>query len=316
MKYLIFTERETIKASFRHSGYLPLGFHGLSEIREVCKGIRGAIIYVDRDSLSNEELEQHLSYFNNRADLRIAIIDGKDITNDPAEYFQNGAVDYIGPALLKEGLSRQRLEKVQRFNPIERRFINEGFDSSVPYSGRNWDSVKEGEEYVFSMLYAGLDDMGRIREHLGQEGAERFNLEFRNWMDHHMDAWYGYRWLWNGWGGVYLFPFDGQNFYAMEAAMECYLNRKINKFSNYEIKTTFRLALHLGSTIFLKRGETGSIVSDSINSLFHIACRDGSEDELVLSEEVRAQIPPTLHPYLEKGVEFEGRKIYRLKSCL
>jgi hypothetical protein len=316
MKYLVFTEREPIRKSFQKSGYEPIEFHNPDALRDICRGIRGAIIYLDREADSHDNLLKHLSYLNNRSDLRFAIVDGVKPTEDPAFFFHYGAVDYISPALIKQGLSRERLEQVQRFNPIDSRMINDNWDDSVPYSGVNWDKVEEGKEYLFSMLYVGLDDMVRIQEILGQEGAEKFNTDFRNWLDEHMDAWYGYQWLWNGWGGVYLFPFNGQRIYAMEAAMECFLNKRFSRFSSFEIKTTFRLALHLGSSVFLKRGETGSIVSDSINSLFHMAYRDENQDGLTISQEVRPYIPETLFPFLGKGKEFEGRLIYQLKEPL
>ncbi len=317
MRYLIFTDREPIREFFLESGYEKLEFHSPDSLREICKGIRGAVVYLDLESRPFEEdLTHHLSYLNHRSDLRFAIVDSGEPTEDPAFFFHYGAVDYISPGLLRQGLSRERLEQVQRLNPIDRRFINDGWNRSVPYSGVNWEGVEEGREYLFALLYVGLDDMMRVQEILGQEGAERFNQEFRNWLDEHMDAWYGYQWLWNGWGGVYLFPFDGQKFYAMEAALECYLNRRISRFSRYEVRTTFRMGLHLGSTEFQKRGHTGNIVSDSVNTLFHMACREGCRDELVLSDEVRSHIPQSLYPYLEKGEKFEGRVIYRVKNCL
>ena len=316
MKYLVFTDREPIRECFMESGYEPLEFHNPDSLRDICRQVRGAVIYLDREGHSHETLNQHFSYLSSRNDLRFAVVEGLAPTEDPAYFFHYGAVDYISTQLLEKGISRERLEQAQRLNPIDRRFINEDLDSSVPYSGVNWDGIEDGEEYVFAMLYAGLDDMMHVQEILGQEGAERFNREFMEWLNEHMDAWYGYQWLWNGWGGVFLFPFNGQNFYAMEAAMECYLNRRISRFSDYEVQTTFRLALHLGSTVFRKRGETGSIVSDSINTLFHMACRKESRDELVISQEVRSLIPDSLYPYLEEGESFEGRLIYRLKKCL
>ncbi|MBN2627066.1 MAG: hypothetical protein JXA95_10405 [Spirochaetales bacterium] len=317
MRYLIFTDREPIRHFFLASGYEKLEFHPPENLRDICRGIRGAVVYLDLESRPFEEdLDHHLSYLKHRPDLRFAIVDNHSPAEDPAFFFHYGAVDYISPIMLEQGMSRERLEQVQRLNPIDRRYINTSYDKSVPYSGVNWDQVEEGREYIFAMLYVGLDDMMRVQEILGQEGAERFNREFRTWLDEHMDAWYGYQWLWNGWGGVYLFPFDGQNMFAMEAAMECYLNRRISRFSKYEVRTTFRMGLHLGATEFRHRGHTGNIVSDSLNTLFHMSCRENSRDEMVLSEEVRSHVPPSLYPYLERGEKFEGRFIYRIKNCL
>jgi hypothetical protein len=316
MRFLIFTNCPIITKSFEQSGYTPLEFYTSNQLRDVCKRIRGAIIYLDKSCDSPENFEKHLSYLNNRSDLRFAIIESLNPVLDPAYFFHNGAVDYIGPSLLEQGISRERLEQVQRFNPIDSRFIHNDFDDSIPYSGATWDRVEEGKEYVFGMLYAGLDGMGKITEVLGQEGADKFTAEFREWLNEHMDAWYGYQWLWNDFGGVYLFPFDGKNYYAMEAAMECFLNKKISRFSHFERKTTFRFILHLGSTTFLKRGKTGSIISDSINSLFHMAYRNDSCDELVISQEVKSLIPESLLAYLGSEKEFEGRKLYRFKDIL
>jgi hypothetical protein len=314
MKYLIFTDKEIIKKSFEQSGYTPMEFHQLQDLREVCKRTRGAFVYLDRNGEDRKSLEKHISYLSNRPDLRFALVDVDEPALDPACFFHIGAVDYISPQLLKKGLTKDRLEQVQRFNPIDIRYINNDFNDIIPFSGPTWENVDEGKEYVFAMLYAGLDDMARIQELLGKEGAEKFTCEFREWLNNQMDAWYGYQWLWNDWGGVYLFPFDGKNFYAMEAAMECFLNKRIARFSHFERKTTFRFILHLGSAPFYKRGNTGNIISDSINSLFHMAYREGSRDELVISQEVKPFIPPTLLPIIGSEEEFEGRTLYRFKD--
>lgn len=311
---LIFTRRNDIKRAFSQCGYDVLSFHDPQEFRVACQKARGAVVYLDLHEDGFRIYEDHLAYLKTRDDLRFALIDGDERYPDPARFFHDGAVDYLTPELLVQGLDCDRLERAQRLNPLDRRLINAEPEECVPYSGLDWEGIEEGKEYMFGMLYAGLDDMAAIQEVMGQEGARKFTDEFRHWLDDHMDAWYGYQWLWSGWGGVYLFPFDGKNYYALEAALECFLNKRIARFSYYERKTTFRFVLHLGAVPFHKRGDTGHIVSDAVNSLFHMAHRENSRDELVLSQEVKPLLPPSLLPFLGKEEIFEGRKLHILKD--
>lgn len=312
MKYHVFTRREEVIRAFKESGYPKLAFHEPEKLRHVCQGLKGALIYLDLFGENRDWLDPHLPYIRNRSDLRYGVISPGDSADDPALHFHDGAVDYLCTGLMTRGLTRSRLERAQRFRPIDSRFLHSELDENIPFSGPNWDQIEEGGEYVFAMLYAGLDNMKQIRDLLGQEGAEKFTSEFREWITEQVEPWFGYQWLWSDWGGVYLFPFDGKNYYALEAAMECFLNKRIARFSYFERKTTFRFVLHLGSTVFMKRGNTGHIISDSINSLFHMAHREGSRDELVMSQEVRSHIPVSLLPYFDRLGEFEGRELYKL----
>ena len=72
-------------------------------------------------------------------------------------------------------------------------------------------------------------------------------------------------WIWNNFEGLILFPFNGKTCDAILACFRMILYRKMTCVEKLSFNTlfSFRIALHIGSTVYERRGNTKNIISNS-----------------------------------------------------
>ena len=275
-----------------------------------------ALVYIDLALWEDEESAvKAVSSVLKKDMARVGIIDSRGISKDPALYFRMGCVDFLLQPVLSEGIKATRYRQVLGMSP----FRAEDFDAVAPkqknlYSGGGWKDIHQGREYIFGFMFVELDDIPELRDSLGNAVCRRLSVDLRDYLSEYISVWDGYVWIWSDFGGVILFPFDGSCYHALEAGMELVINQEYINFSDIDREATFRVSLHLGQTKFYSRGKTGDIVSDSVNSLFHLGHHFTDPASLHLTEDVRPFIPRSLESYFVSRGKFEGREIFKIRD--
>lgn len=121
--------------------------------------------------------------------------------------------------------------------------------------------------------------------------------------------------MWSEYGGLVLFPFDGKNCDAVLTAYRMCLNRTIISAEEFDFDTllSYRIALHIGNTLYRPRGKTGSIIADSVNFIFHLGHQFAQPGEFCLTSTVFPYVPKGLESsFVDSGV-FEGYRVYRMR---
>lgn len=313
MRVIIFSEKD-LSAKFGKGKDYSIEFSTSSDINGVIDSDQ-ALVYIDLSIWDKSERCKELKKILKKSNVRVGLLDYENEIDDPANLFHMGCVDYINRNLFDEKLKAKRYGLALSLNPFEevQTVASENKESTI-FSGHDWSNVKEGKEYLFGFLFVELDDVPNLRNTLGRSGCTQYSNDFKNFLSHYFEPWEGYLWIWNDFGGVILFPYDGKNFYALEAGMELTLNHDYVRFSSMQRNSTFRIAAHLGKTKFHSRGATGEIVSDSVNSLFHLGHHYDKKGAFHLTEDVYPFIPDSLKSFFLPAGEFEGRKIYKLKD--
>lgn len=120
-------------------------------------------------------------------------------------------------------------------------------------------------------------------------------------------------WIWNEPGGLFLFPFDGSSYQPVVTCMRLMLNKKI--FNVEMIGSTifysYRIALHLGNTVFRRRGDTEQIVSEAMNYIFHLGQRFSEEGNLYITREVTGLLPRSMQEAFLPAGSFEEREVLK-----
>ena len=123
--------------------------------------------------------------------------------------------------------------------------------------------------------------------------------------------------MWTRFGGLALFPLGDGDSPAPLCGLRILLSRI---FYDAEVSLlpwplSFRMALTVGSTVYLE-SDTGGIVSESINSIFHLGKRFASPGQFLLTTEAAALAPAPLQGYFVPAGTFEGRRILRMLQPL
>jgi hypothetical protein len=66
----------------------------------------------------------------------------------------------------------------------------------------------------------------------------------------------------------------------------------------------------------MERGNTGTIVSDTINFTFHLGTRYARPGSLYITKPVYDHTHPGLKDLFVKDDPFEGREVYRMRKIL
>ncbi len=295
-----------------------LHFFPLADLKKVIKNTEhGSLVYVDITDVPEADLKKTLKYLSKMENNYYGIIDRENTIKDVADLFHNNASDYIGKELCKEEISPKRLTSIENFRNIQLPYPDDTKKGETPYilSGKDWSSVRVGREYTFCMMFIELDNQKELKKNMGATHIDQAVMSFRKYLEKALEPINGQIWMWMDFGGLILFPFDGDNCDAILASFRLILNRHIICMENTIFNTTisYRIAIHLGNTVYRKKGDTGTIISDSINSIFHLGHKYTFPGNFCITREVFEFAPAGLKRMFLDAGEFEGRQILRMR---
>ncbi|KKK44265.1 hypothetical protein LCGC14_3167360, partial [marine sediment metagenome] len=137
---------------------------------------------------------------------------------------------------------------------------------------------------------------------------------FRSFIDDSVKPFQGRLWIWSRFGGIILFPFDGSGCPQLKCGFKLMLFKHLYDIeeSLFPSFISFRLALHIGNTVFVRKN-TGNIISDSLNFIFHLGQQYAKPGQFYVSESVLQLGQKELKGFFSDSGIFEGRTIYQMR---
>jgi hypothetical protein len=330
VRVLVLTENRRLPKHFRlkkHKGVVSaVEFARHGDLAGLLARAEGPVLcYVDLSGADDRTLNRCLKALAARDDCAYGLIDPGRKVKDVARVFHEGAVDYIDRQGLQEGVDLVRLRRVRGYlqgaqpELLEQAAarVREQRTAGYLLSGADWSAVATGREYTFCMMFIELDGKEQMEKNYGPQNLSLALASFRKYVEGFVKSFGGRLWIWYSFGGLVLFPFSGDNCPALTCALRLMLFKhfydiEISHFPNF---LSFRAALHIGNTRYVETN-TGNVVSDGLNAIFHLGQQFAAPGECYATEEVLRFGHPALQPYfLESGV-FEGRKILRMRRLL
>jgi hypothetical protein len=325
MRIFIFSENHTVRALFKgfeRSRTFKFFYFSFSEMKKRVKELEGDdFFYVDVSGQEQQQINKVLSSISRLGTHRYGIIDPKGAIKDIPLLFFKGASDYIGNEVCKSGLSAARVKNALSYYPpcFERLpAAPKKGEKSYILSGKDWKNIKVGHEYTFCMMFIELDDHMELKKKIGEDLLNSMLASFRRYVENTAASIQGRLWIWNEHSGLVLYPFDGVRCDAVLLGFRLMLFRKLICAENLPFNTLFsyRIALQLGNTVYKKKGQTGTLVSDSINSIFHIGRNFTPPGHFYLTKELFGFVPEGLKPYFIPAGRYKGIEIMRMKRPL
>ncbi len=338
MRIIVFSTSRTIQkrfAAIERARSIDVSFEDPTHIRQIVKEQDAATIaYIDAGGVE-KNLKKLVRDLSNMDHVRIGVLDLKNDIDDPAELFFEGAFDYIGKPVLSEEVSANRLKKAAEYRPqpesgsyrsehrkeqkskktsgakaeetAKKRFKN--------LSGSNWSDVKTGSEYTFVFLYIEIDLTDEWRTKSGKAHLDEVVSLFHSHVEKVIAPINGKVWMWTHTGGVVLFPFDGKNCPAIRTCFKLVLDSTITSAEEYPYKTliTYNMAVHIGNTVYRGRGNTGTIVSETVNFIFHLGEKFVKRGNFYVTEAAQPYIPKGLSECFDPAGSFENIDVWRMR---
>jgi hypothetical protein len=246
-------------------------------------------------------------------------VDPKGSIKDVASLFHAGCVDYIGKAVTLATLSAKRLAAVREFALRDGADGEAGGPAAEPAAGPEaagadgWGAIRDGREHRFAFLLVEADDAEELKKRYEPANLARAMETFRGFVERIVTPHGGRTWMWSRFGGLVLFPLREPDFPAVLCGLRILLSAVVYDAEESPLpgRLSFRMALSVGATVY-KANDTGRIVSDAVNSIFHLGRRFTRAGQFLVTEQAAALAPEAIRPLLAPAGTFEGRRILRL----
>jgi hypothetical protein len=314
---------EKLKLRRRKGVVDDVRFMGLEEFSAALKAASApTLCYLDISTIEERQIAGYLRNLNRKENVLYGIIDPGAKIKDVGRLFHDGAVDYLDRQSLESGVGMSRLKTVldyaQGVHPTVLAAAAASTEAMkrAPYilSGSDWSSVVPGGEYTFSMMFIELDDKDQMEKRYDPQNLSVALSSFRTYIDGFVKKFGGRLWMWFSFGGIVLFPFDAKTCPALTCGFRLMLFKHLYDIegSHFPNFLSFRIVLQIGNTTYTEQN-TGHIVSDSLNSIFHLGQKFVRPDNFCVTEEVMQFGLSALRDFFVVAGTFEGRQILRMR---
>ena len=297
----------------------------LPQLPEEYKLHSGDLVYFDISVIGTSECKKLIRQFRKNGNF-FGIIDPKGIAADPALFFFNGASDYIGQALVKKGLEKKRFaealsracEKTGGPGKKERSGRTGGTGKSSQKKNQKlvlgkfpgWKSLRPGSTGFFFFLFLSLSGKSNLLSMLGEAAFISLKNKLRDVLKKNFREANALIWMEAEGNSLLLIPPKLSNGRAaVKTALKMILNSKLICIEKLGllIPAEFTFALHYGQTIYQAPGQTGEVISESVNYIFHLGTKKAQYGRLTISEDVPDEaVPEGLSDLFVPSGIFEG----------
>jgi hypothetical protein len=291
----------------------------LGEMRSVLETAPADVfIYIDVAGLEVRERSRAFAAIGEFPRLRFGVIDPAGVVKDVAALFHGGVVDYLGRQMGAAALTAARLAAIGTYAPpdVEELSAAEGPDAETgpsPAAVESWAGIADGRTYRFAFLFVEVDHAEELKKRHEPDNLASAMVTFKNYVEGIVTPYGGRPWMWSRFGGLVLFPLRNGSSPVALCGLRLFLSQIFYDVEESPLpgEISFRMALTVGSTVYHEK-DTGGIVSDAINSIFHLGRRFTGAGRFVMTEEAAALAPAPLRERCVPEGTFEGRRILRL----
>ncbi len=315
--YLFSKNRKILSffAKLKKSRTFSLVIYNPVNYRKILSAETGSIFaYIDLSGFTAVQKNKLITFITRQRKFDFGIIDPENWVKDPASLFFKGASDYIPKSAITGTISVKRVKEAVSFYSQEDTEYSQDNTEGI-FSGSNWDMIKTGQSYTFIFMFIEIDILEEWIANSGKTHLESIMDYFYNHLNEVIKPLNGKIWIKTNYGALVLFPYSGSATPVIIESFKLILNKLIISAEVYPFKTilSYKIALDLGTTKYLDRGNTGNIVSDSVNYIFHLGNQYIEKGNLYLTNRIFEDIPPGLMEYFVISGDFQGKTIHRMK---
>ena len=327
MNVFVFTKKEgALKGAFKSAEFM--------DVEALAKHRPGGedISYLDISGLAAAEIKKVLTQLKKKcAGSQWGIIDPKGGEKDCARFFFDGARDYIGGSALKS-LDPKRLKAAFSWRVTlsgqggEKAKGGRTEISGLPKTGikipagkfPGWTSLPSGKTMPFYLLYCGIQGKTTLTGRLTETAYAQMHQRLLNYLHISFQDAEGLVWMDTGKDFLLLFPPRLQNAAAaVKISMRLLISAPLICLETLglTIPANFAFALHYGTVTYRPPGKTGTVVSDAVNSIFHLGAKKAEQGRLSITGELPDNsIPQSLEDCFVSAGTYEGRSIWHSKK--
>ncbi len=285
-----------------------------AEIDTALEHVRAdSVMYIDFGSLPKKAAQELVSSLGASRSVHWAVLDRSRSWSDPAALFHAGAIDYLGPEAAEGTVNPARLALIESF--IERS------DSRVIKSRKAhrqatlppWDCLVEGKAYDMLILYLGIWDADGMRVRLGENRFTRFKSSVLNLAASLIQEHGGILWITDDRSCLALFPPEALNG-LFTSCMSTLAGMRLISYEQFRLEQEvgwLSFCFQTASVPWQKPGQTGKIISDALNYIYHLGRKFLRPCVIDLVDDTITELAPRLAALLKDAGSFESRPVHR-----
>lgn len=255
-------------------------------------------------------------------DQNWGVLDKAGAVADPAALFHGGAADYLGPQLLKRGARPIVAERLRSALALARRSAlgAEAIVEGTAASGAamrsypafpGWGKLKVETCYPFEFVFAALGDQRALMSRFGEKGLDRIRADFSRYIEAWAEERGGKLWIRDASTNLLLFPATEEPVSPITDLLRLQLDRVLIGYEVFrvDIPLRFRFALHEGDAPWREPGNTGTVVSEHVNFIYHLGMKAIEDGRIGVSDAAFRLIPEGLASLFRDAPDFEDHRV-------
>jgi len=323
---IVFTNSSRVRDAFRigrrNRHIAQPVFLRIKELKKALKTARvGTLVYLDVSRMDEKTRRSALRELAGEQGILFGALDGENAVKDPAEVFHFGAVDYVNGKTLAAGITTKRITRITGYLAEQRdEAVVPAADAAreVPrIPAAEWKDIIPGREYTFYLLFMEIDGKEDMEKRYDRSNLKRAVASVRSYIERFAASFGGRVWMWGDFNGIILFPFNGSESRAVRFALRFMLFKHFydiqeSQFPNF---LSYRIAIHMGNLVYSDNNK-GHIVSDTLNSVFHMGKQFAEPGNFYVTAEVLKEADKRYRDFFVEAGLFEGRKMLRMRHPL
>jgi hypothetical protein len=277
----------------------------------------GEHVYLDLGSVPKRQRDEWIEGLAATKGLYWAVIDRTPVLADPAALFWQGACDYLGAGAPEGVVDQVRLAAIQAYaermeNHVPRSNHHRAHQGSFP----GWDALSEGNTYELCAFFTGVWDADGLRTRLGEQRFARFKAAALGVVNLIIQEHGGLLWISDDQSFLALFPPELAS-QLVVSSMRVLANMRLISYEQ------LRLEQEVGCLYFClmrcklpwqKPGQTGNVISDALNYMYHLGRKFTPACTIDLVDDVAETLEPRLKAFFLDVGNFENRSIHRFQG--
>ena len=326
MDLIVFTNSSRVRDAFRigkkNRHVAQPVFLRTKELKKALKTARvGTLVYLDVTRMNEKIRRSALRELAREQGIIFGAVDADNAVKDPAQVFHSGAVDYVNRKTLAAGITAKRITRITGYLTEHRdETVIPSTDAAheaprIPAS--DWKDITPGREYTFYLLFIEIDGKEEMEKRYDRSNLKRAVASVRSYIERFAASYGGRIWMWADFNGIILFPFNGSESPAVRFALRFMLFKHFydlqeSQFPNF---LSYRIAIHMGNLAYSDNNK-GHIVSDTLNSVFHMGKQFARPGNFYVTAEVLKEADKRSRDFFVEAGLFEGRKMLRMRHPL
>ncbi len=323
MTVRVFTQDRALFSQADSRNLASLELLPISALKDL-RPVPGELSYIDVADLDTEPRRKAILSLRRRSgDAAWGVLDPRAVIDDPAMLFFDGASDYIGPGAIDNGITKSRVKAVLAFAALQSALnaIVGSRAETVPVLAApepkelfpGWRAVKPGTTYPFYFLYVAVSGQTNLKVRLGEAGYAAFRDRLRAFIQQALAEADLLLWMETETNSLYLIPPTVSKVRAaVVACLRILVGTPLVGYEKFGLPfpIEFSFALHRGQSEYAPPGKTGTIVSDSVNFIFHLGAKRADAGCVTISTEAAGDaIPERFSDVFISGGTYEGHAL-------